>query len=145
MKKAQVTKILVEGDRQLLQEMAKEVELKNDVKVEQRPTTGLVMMKARDSVSEQPFYIGEALVTECLASISGIFGFGVIKGEEAERAYQLAVVDAAFNAKLELVPRWYERLKTEERKIVQKQAQQCAASAKSTVQFDTMEDYYDKS
>ncbi|MFS8579188.1 MAG: phosphonate C-P lyase system protein PhnG, partial [Novibacillus thermophilus] len=64
MKKARLTKILVEGNRDLLKKMAQQVEKRVEVKVEQPPRKGLVMLKARDSISMQPFYLGEGLVTE---------------------------------------------------------------------------------
>lgn len=145
MKKARLTKILVEGNRDLLKKMAQQVEKRVEVKVEQPPRKGLVMLKARDSISMQPFYLGEGLVTECSVSIQGKFGFGAIMGEDPERSYQIAVVDAAFNARLPLVDSWIPELEREERSIRQRHFREHVMAEHSRVQFDTMEDYNDKS
>ncbi|MBP3952694.1 phosphonate C-P lyase system protein PhnG [Bacillus suaedae] len=145
MKKKRLTKILVEGRPEFLQKLANQIEDKHSPKIEREPETGLVMVKARDSVSMQPFYMGELLVTECTVSISGVLGFGMIKGEELERAYQLAVVDAGFNANIPEVAYWLDELELEEGLIVQRHKKEEAMVAQSRVHFDTMEDYYDKS
>ena len=76
------------------------------------------MLKARDSISMQPFYLGEGLVTECSVSIQGKFGFGAIMGEDPERSYQIAVVDAGFYDRLPLVDSWIPELEREERNIL---------------------------
>ena len=103
------------------------------------------MMKTRDSVSKQPFYMGEVLVTECTVQIEGHYGLGVIMGEEPTRAYQLALVDAAFNARLALTESWIDSLEEEEQNIESRLEKQMAMVAHSRVNFDTMEDYNDKS
>ncbi|WP_078381926.1 phosphonate C-P lyase system protein PhnG [Sutcliffiella halmapala] len=145
MKKSRLTKILVEGEPSVLQYLASEVEKVATVQIERKPTTGLVMVQARDSVSEQPFYMGEILVTECTVSIEGKFGMGVVKGEEPERSYYIAVVDAAFNAGLSVITELIPTMEYEEQAIRNKHLKEAALVAQSQVHFDTMEDYNDKS
>lgn len=145
MKKSRLTKILVEGNPMLINKMTAEVVRDYEITLEKKPALGLVMVKARDSVSLQPFYVGEMLVTECTVSLNGIFGIGVIKGEEWERSYQLAVIDAAFNAKLPLIDSWFPLLLEEEESINERYRKESAMVAQTQVQFDTMEDYNDKS
>lgn len=145
MKKSRLTKILVEGDEQFLQQLVSEVEEVASIQIERKPSTGLVMVKTRDSVSMQPFYMGEILVTECTVSINGKFGMGVIQGEQPNRSYQIAVIDAAFNAKLPIVSKLLPKLENEEQKIENKHLKEAAISAQTRVHFDTMEDYNDKS
>ncbi|MBM7573303.1 phosphonate C-P lyase system protein PhnG [Aquibacillus albus] len=145
MKKARLTKILVEGNPALLTSLAIQVEATVSVQVEKQPAPGLVMVKAKDSISMNPFYMGEALVTECTVSIDGVFGMGVIMGEEAERAYQIAVVDAAFNCKLPMIEDWIPDLLQEEINIQNRQQEELISANRTKVHFDTMEDYNDKS
>jgi alpha-D-ribose 1-methylphosphonate 5-triphosphate synthase subunit PhnG len=145
MKKARLSKILVEGSSELLCRLAAEVEETDLIKMEQSPRTGLVMMKTRDSVSKQPFYMGEVLVTECVVEIEGNFGMGVLMGEDPTRAYQMALIDAAFNARLPMTVEWLPLLMEEEQKILKKQRDEAVMVSSSKVNFDTMEDYNAKS
>lgn len=143
LKKSRLTKILVEGDSVLLKNMAAEVEKEAEIRMEKPPQTSLVMMKALDSVSTQPFYMGEVLVTECMVAIEDHFGMGVIMGEEPDRAYQIAVIDAAFNAHLPVVDRLMPLLEKEEGHIMESQSMESAIASASRVRFDTMEDHND--
>ncbi|MDE5414754.1 phosphonate C-P lyase system protein PhnG [Alkalihalobacterium chitinilyticum] len=145
MKKSRLTKILVEGDEQFLQQLVSEVKEVASIQMERKPSTGLVMVKTRDSVSMQPFFMGEILVTECTVSINGKFGMGVIQGEQPKRSYQIAVIDATFNAKLPIVSKLLPKLENEEQKIRNKHVKEAVINAESRVHFDTMEDYNDRS
>ncbi|WP_209124180.1 phosphonate C-P lyase system protein PhnG [Alkalihalobacillus sp. BA299] len=145
MKKSRLTKILVEGDPQFLKQMVCEIETVAKIQMERKPATGLVMVKTRDSVSSQPFYMGEILVTECMVSINSKYGMGVIKGEQPERAYQIAVVDAAFNANLPIITQLNKKLLEEEQNIRHRHLREAALANQTRVHFDTMEDYNDKS
>lgn len=144
MKKARLSKILVEGNQELMKQIAINIEEISSIKIERSPQTGLVMMKTRDSVSKQPFYMGEVLVTECVVEVEGVAGIGILMGENPERAYQIALIDAAFNAKLPIINHWITLLEEEERKISARQEKELAMASSSRVNFDTMEDYNDK-
>ncbi|RIV23382.1 phosphonate C-P lyase system protein PhnG [Fibrisoma montanum] len=58
------------------------------------PRLCLTMIQAEDSVEYQPFYLGEALTTTCEVAINKTVGYGICLGDEPERAYCLAVLDA---------------------------------------------------
>ncbi|MDF2717426.1 MAG: phnG [Paenibacillus sp.] len=143
-KKSRMTRILIEGDRALLSRLCEEAEAGGEVEVVRQPEKSLVMTKARDSVSEQPFYLGEVLVTECTVSIRGAYGFGVLIGEDAERAYRLAVVDAAYHAGLPMTADWEALLVAEERNIRMRHRQEESGVLRTQVHFDTTEEYYGK-
>ncbi|WP_175640477.1 phosphonate C-P lyase system protein PhnG [Metabacillus schmidteae] len=144
MKKARLSKILVEGNKELVAKLATQIEQFSSIKIERSPQTGLVMMKTRDSVSKQPFYMGEVLITECVVEVNGTVGIGVLMGENPEKAYQMAIIDAAFNGNLPLLKEWTVLLEEEERKIIGRQKEEVALVSSSKVNFDTMEDYNDK-
>lgn len=144
MKKKQLTKILVEGSEELAASLADKIEQSYEVSVDKPPQKSLVMLKNLDSVSNQPFYAGEALVTECNVTVEGSMGLGVIMGEQPEKAYHIAVIDAAYNAALPETTPFTEALLLEEKAIYSRHHQDAAMAARTKVNFDTMEDYDDQ-
>ncbi|MGM7719240.1 phosphonate C-P lyase system protein PhnG [Metabacillus sp. Hm71] len=145
MKKSRLMKILVEGRPEFLAKWTDAIEKASIVSVDRAPSTGLVMLKTRDSVSNQPFYMGEVLVTECSVSLDQHSGIGIVMGDDPVRSYQIAVIDAAMNAKLPITNQLLIELEFEEAYIQQKVKEEAARIAKTKVQFDTMEDYNAKS
>ncbi|WP_299092735.1 phosphonate C-P lyase system protein PhnG [uncultured Metabacillus sp.] len=145
MKKSRLMKILVEGRPEFLAKWTDAIEKASIVSVDRAPSTGLVMLKTRDSVSKQPFYMGEVLVTECSVSLDQHSGIGIVMGDDPVRSYQIAVIDAAMNAKLPITNQLLIELEFEEAYIQQKVKEEAARIAKTKVQFDTMEDYNAKS
>lgn len=141
MKKSRISRILIDGEHELLQKLSEEIEQNYTVTMIKPPEKSLVMTKAKDSVSQQPFYVGEVLVTECTVSINGIYGFGILMGEDAERSYQLAVVDGAFQAGLPETKAWDALLLVEEQNTLLGHKLVYAQAMKTKVNFDTMEEY----
>jgi phosphonate C-P lyase system protein PhnG len=58
------------------------------------PAICMTMVKAEDSVEFQPFYLGEALTTECEVLVNNKRGIGICLGDEPVRSYCLAFMDA---------------------------------------------------
>jgi len=58
------------------------------------PAICMSMIQAEDSVEFQPFYLGEALTTECEVLVNGKRGIGICLGDEPVRSYCLAFMDA---------------------------------------------------
>jgi alpha-D-ribose 1-methylphosphonate 5-triphosphate synthase subunit PhnG len=144
MKRSRRTKILVDGNRSLLERLTLEIEASSNVRTLRSPETSLVMSKAKDSVSGQPFYTGEILVTECSVKVDETNGFGICLGEEPEKAYCLAVVDAAFQAGHAEVPGWIRLLEEEELNLEQREKQELERILQTKVKFETPEEYYAK-
>ncbi len=142
MKKSQMTKVLIEADPALLAQLATEVEEVCRVELIREPERSLVMTKARDSVSLQPFYIGEVLITECTVSVDGINGFGALLGEQPERAYQLALVDGAMNAKHPVTAHWAPVFEQAAAQVEHKHRVDHTRMLKTKVNFDTLEENY---
>ncbi|MGL5973086.1 MAG: phosphonate C-P lyase system protein PhnG [Oscillospiraceae bacterium] len=46
----------------------------------------IVMLKARESVKNSLFYLGEALATECMVSFENIKGYALILGDFFEKS-----------------------------------------------------------
>lgn len=87
-------KVLVECDLQALISFTESLEAKLSIKLLREPGICLTMVRAEDSVEKQEFYLGEALTTECEVSIDEQIGYGVCLGDEPQRAYCIAVIDA---------------------------------------------------
>ena len=86
--------IICECDLEPLETFVKELEPHCAIQVVRHPAVGTTMVRAEDSVEGQPFYLGEALITECELNIDGQPGFGLCLGDEPVRSYCMAFLDA---------------------------------------------------
>ena len=92
------TKILIDGSRNFTRELVSEIERNYDIHVLTEPQHALTMIKMRETAKKSLFYLGEVLVTETKVQINNAFGIGIVVGDEEEFSYQLAVIDAAYEA-----------------------------------------------
>ena len=65
-----------------------------EIKLVKMPAICMTMIQAEDSVEFQPFYLGEALTTECEVLVNGKRGIGICLGDEPVRSYCIAFMDA---------------------------------------------------
>lgn len=86
--------ILCECALEPLESFVRELEQQCTVQVIRQPSVGTTMIRAEDSVEAQPFYLGEALITECEVNVDGQPGFGLCLGDEPVRSYCIAFMDA---------------------------------------------------
>jgi alpha-D-ribose 1-methylphosphonate 5-triphosphate synthase subunit PhnG len=139
MKRKQRTEILINGTPGMAAELANEITSQYDVRTLEEPHQGLVMIKVRESAQKSLFYLGEMLVTECKVRIGSTVGLGIIKGAEPELAYQLAVIDAAYEAGLPEVDAWSPRLLEEADRIQAGRQAHAAGVLRTKVHFETMD------
>jgi alpha-D-ribose 1-methylphosphonate 5-triphosphate synthase subunit PhnG len=90
----QVDYIICECDLEPLEAFVRELEPYCAIQVVRHPAVGTTMIRAEDSVEAQPFYLAEALITECELNIDGQAGFGLCLGDEPVRSYCMAFLDA---------------------------------------------------
>ncbi|WP_199617695.1 phosphonate C-P lyase system protein PhnG [Paenibacillus alkalitolerans] len=140
MRRKRRTEILINGSREIPARLAQQIIGRYEVKTIERPNNGLVMIKARETAKKSLFYFGEVFVTECKVQIGGAVGLGIVKGHEPELAYQLAVIDAAYQAGLDETKRWQEELTAEEHAIEQKRKARQRKIMQTKVNFETMDD-----
>lgn len=141
MKRKERTQVLIEGDRDLLGSIAREVEQVHDVEVVREPVEELVMLKMRESARRSQFYLGEALMTSCVVRIGEAYGYGMVLGEDRKKAFDLAIVDAAY-ALDDLADdrRAYdERIAEEQERIAAQKRLRNEAVLRTQVDFSTME------
>ncbi|MDR3715498.1 MAG: phosphonate C-P lyase system protein PhnG [Puia sp.] len=86
--------ILCECELSPLEQFIASLEKDFEIKMAGGPAVCLTMIKAEDSVEGQPFYLGEALTTECEVLVNGIPGLGLCMGDEPVRSYCIAFLDA---------------------------------------------------
>ncbi len=86
--------IICECGLEPLEAFVRQLEPQCTIRIVRHPALGTTMIRAEDSVEGQPFYLGEALVTECELNIDGQAGFGLCIGDEPVRSYCMAFLDA---------------------------------------------------
>ena len=106
MKRNRRTRILVNGAAKLRSSMAAAIIASNTVLEIEPPTEGLVMLTVRETARGSLFHLGELLVTESKARIGQTLGLGIVAGSNPKAAWELAVIDAAFNAALPQTEGW---------------------------------------
>ncbi|OOM78636.1 phosphonate C-P lyase system protein PhnG [Clostridium sp. BL-8] len=133
------TEILIKGSTEIAKKMFIEIGEKYEVKIIEEPNNGLVMTKMREEAQKSLFYLGEVLVTEAKVQINGKLGIGIVRGNETELSYWLAVIDAAYNADLEETKSWQKLLEDEEKRIDEEMQKYNSRVLKTKVNFATMD------
>lgn len=138
MKKRRLSYILAHTNIENLKKEVEKLENLYKVSTVKEPEMGLTMVKVKDGVYKEKFYIGELLITECSVHLDGILGMGIVQGDDPERAYLTGVIDAAFNSEkvdkgelLKVIENWEKTIKDiyiEEKSMVEG----------SKVKFNTM-------
>lgn len=138
MKKRRLSYILAHTNIENLKKEVEKLENLYKVSTVKEPEMGLTMVKVKDGVYKEKFYIGELLITESSVHLNGILGMGIVQGDDPERAYLMGVIDAAFNSEkvdkgelLKVIENWEKTIKDiyiEEKSMVEG----------SKVKFNTM-------
>ena len=97
MNKKRFTKILARADRQDVAKMSADIQKTHSPVIVKEPGKTLTMIKMREPVKQSLFYIGEVIVCEAVVEIDGVQGIAVVMGDDAERALDMAIIDAAAN------------------------------------------------
>ena len=139
MERSRRTRILIEGRPELRQELSRQVAERRAVTVVDEPRGALVMVKMREAAKNGLFYIGELLVTEAKVQVEGFIGIGIVAGDRPEAARDLAIIDAACNAGLEVTSGWDARLIEEEARIQSRERAEAGRVAKTKVAFESMD------
>lgn len=134
------TEILIEGSRHFAKELTREIEQKYEIQILSEPRHALTMMKVRETAKRSLFYLGEVLVTETKVQVNGHIGIGIVAGHEEALSYELAVIDAAFEANLVETNYWPVLFEMEEQKMIERKAQHAQAILKTRVDFEMMND-----
>jgi alpha-D-ribose 1-methylphosphonate 5-triphosphate synthase subunit PhnG len=86
--------IICECQLEPLETFVSSIEPAFEIKIVRAPSICMTMVQAEDAVEYQPFYLGEALTTECELIVNGQKGYGICLGDEPVRCYCMAFIDA---------------------------------------------------
>ena len=95
--KNRLTRILAKADGQVIASLSADVQKAHSPVIVKAPSNALAMIKMRDPVKQGLFYIGEVIVCEATVEIDGVKGVAVIMNENAGKALDIAIIDAAIN------------------------------------------------
>lgn len=100
------------------------------------PEAGLLMMSVRDPF-DTDFHLGEILVTEAYVERDGMRGYGMVMGDDPERALAAASIDllsrsCGVGQKIERF------LASQSKKIAEKEKAEKALVARTRVRFESM-------
>jgi alpha-D-ribose 1-methylphosphonate 5-triphosphate synthase subunit PhnG len=134
------TQILIDGDPALSHRLCEQITKAYPVRVVGAPREVLVMNRVRESARGSLFYLGEALLSECRVALRDVTGIGLVLGSHHRRAFELAVIDAAFSQPTPLPQQshWVSLLEREEARIVAQQAQLRQQLESTRVDFGEM-------
>ncbi len=79
------------------------IETLGRVEVIHPASMGLVMMRAEESVAKEVFHVGEILTTDATVTVDGVLGYGIVMGNDPDKAYTLALIDALYHSS---DPKW---------------------------------------
>ena len=139
MKRKERTKILVHCEKEFLQAWADRFDKEAPYQVLEKPSQSLTMVKMRESAQKSLFYLCEVLISEARVECNGVIGIGMIQGIEEEKAYALAVIDAAFRAQLPGVKELEEELIKKAKQQEEEMRIRREGIEKTKVNFETMD------
>ena len=131
--------ILCECDPGPLESFVRELEPHCTIQVIRHPAVATTMLRAEDSVEGQPFYLGEALVTECELNVDGQAGYGLCLGDEPIRSYCIAFIDALLILSDDRLPQVEAFLSSQETQITARLQTEQGLIQRTKVDFKLME------
>ena len=140
MKKKDLFRTLNFADRHLVIELAGQISDKYDVAVLKQPQKTLVMLKMRESAQSSLFYAGEAVACECMVQIDEKKGFASSLGDDLEKVFAMAVIDAALNAKLSECGQISDALNAWEEELNSQRKLEAEITMSTKVNFNIMEE-----
>jgi len=122
-----------------IQELAFPLSQKYPVKIIKEPIKSLVMVQMRETVQESLFYIGEVLVVESIVEMDSVKGVAVTLGDDFDKVFAMAIIDAAFNKKAEECEDMEQRLFQLEKKQIETEQKENALFQETKVNFNSMD------
>ena len=122
-----------------LEKLVESLEGLFEIKMARMPAVCMTMIEAEDSVEFQPFYLGEALTTECEVLINGQAGYGICLGDEPVRSYCIAFLDAVLQLDGSHIPTVNDFLKEQEDLITLERKIEYNHILRTRVDFKLME------
>jgi alpha-D-ribose 1-methylphosphonate 5-triphosphate synthase subunit PhnG len=109
-----------------------------EVEVIKKPTSGMIMMRFRDTAEKCVFNLGEVLVTEAEVRIGSELGYAMVMGRDPETALAGAILDAAVESGHPLAPEIIDLLRSEEGRLKEELQKTWTEVATTKVDFEVM-------
>jgi len=119
-------------------EIAERILGATEVEVIKKPTSGMIMMRFRDTAEKCVFNLGEVLVTEAEVRIDEELGYAMVMGRDPETALAGAILDAAVESGHPLTPEIIDLLRSEEVRRKEVLQKTWAEVATTKVDFEVM-------
>jgi alpha-D-ribose 1-methylphosphonate 5-triphosphate synthase subunit PhnG len=123
-------------DRRALARMLKTLSML-EIKILKGPEAGLLMVSVTDPF-DTDFHLGEALVTEAIVEYGGVKGYGMVMGDEPDRAVASAAVGAIARAAPAGIPEVNRIMASEQKKIEKAREREEALVESTRVKFESM-------
>ena len=136
------SKIIEKCPAERVKELARPIVEQHQVAVIRKPAKTLVMVRMRETVAKAEFYLGELLAAEAMAELEGTKGFSLLMGDDLDKAFSAAVLDALRRSGL---PQWEAvrlALEQEEKRQQQEERREICRHNASRVQFNTLDVEY---
>lgn len=139
MTKKEISSILSRASREEVAVLAEQVKKAHEIQLVKPPQKTLVMVKARESVRQSLFYLGEVLAAECMVTVDGIRGVSVLAGDDFDKTTDAAVIDGYMNLTKETgCSKMEEQLKALAKSQTRDRAKLNRELLKSKVNFNVM-------
>ena len=136
------SKIIEKCPAERVKELARPIVEQHQVTVIRKPAKTLVMVRMRETVAKAEFYLGELLAAEAMVELEGAKGFSLLMGDDLDKAFSAAVLDALRRSQL---PQWETvrlALEREEERQRQEERREICRHNASRVQFNTLDVEY---
>lgn len=130
------SQIIAEGRIDKLKEITNLIVADSPCRLVSEPAPGMIMVRHDDPVENTPFYIGEVYVTSCEVEVYSTLGYGCVVGDDLERSFYGAVIDAAIGSGNRIIDEIEPLLQSEGQYIRQKHALEKNRISKTMVNFN---------
>lgn len=139
MKRVDRTRILVHCDNEFIHHWANQFASLTTVETISKPEHSLVMVKMRESAQQSLFYLTEVLVSQARVKMNNSIGLGIVQGNDLDKAYDLAIIDAGYMQDSELNKSFIEALLQQKALQDIKARKETTSIMKTKVSFETMD------
>ena len=127
---------MAKADRREVAAMSADIRKECRPVIVKEPGMSLAMIRMREPVKQSLFYIGEVIVCEAAVEIDGALGVAILMGDDAEKALDMAIIDAAVNKG---AFKDFDRLYELERQQEEYAMRENALHLKTMVSFESMD------
>ena len=137
-----VSYILANSPTEFARELAAPIFAAYEVSVIREPMKTLVMVRMRETMAGAAFYLGEVLAAEALVEVAGQKGFALLMGDDLDKAFAAAAIDAFRKTNLPAAREIERVLEKRGAEITAEKRREIRTYQKSRVQFHTLDTPY---